>query len=219
MIIYADNLNVFPELLHGFGDRSAPFPDAVSGRVELGFDPQRLVWGRQVHGVAICKVEDTLPISPVEGIDASMTDRPGVIVAVKTADCVPVLLYDPVHHAVAAIHSGRVGTEKDIVGVVIAAMTEAYGTLPREVIAALGPALCATCYEVDEASYQRFVEATGVRGEYRHPDMKAAIRRQLSTAGVEKIGDIDRCTLEDDRWFSYRRHCNEGRQISFIGMR
>jgi polyphenol oxidase len=213
------NLDAHPELVHYFGDRSAPFGDVVGGRVDLGVDPAAIVWGRQVHDTGIFTADEVPPVRPVEGIDAVITDRPEIWVAVKTADCVPVLLYDPVKRAVAAIHSGRVCTEKNIVGAVIDRMIQRYGTNPADLVAGIGPAICPRCYEVDETSYQRFVEATGLVGEFRHPDMKAVIRRQLTERGVRSIDVIERCTLEDPKMCSYRRRKDDGRQISLIGMR
>jgi YfiH family protein len=216
---HAGNLSRYPEITHHFGDRHAPFGEVVGGRIDLGVNYTRFVWGKQVHGVDYVAVEDTLPGNPVMGVDAVITNRPGVWAAVKTADCVPVLLYDPFNSAVAAIHSGRVGTEKGIVPAIVRAMTEHYGSRPEQLIAAIGPAICPTCYEVDEESYLRFVHATGIPGSHRHPEMKAAIRAQLLEIGVTDVEDIGGCTLEDSNLCSYRRRHDDGRQISFIGMR
>jgi polyphenol oxidase len=218
-MIYTELFDACPELVYGFGDHSTPFGDVVSGKIELGLDASRIYWGRQVHGTGVYVLGDETPPRPVEGIDALITDRVGRYVAVKTADCVPVLLYDPVRKVVAAIHSGRECTRQNIVATVIRRMRQCYGTHPDDLLAAMGPAICPRCYEVDEATYARFVADTGVTGQFRHPDMKATITRQLTELGVTRIADTGGCTRESERYCSYRRNPQEGRQISFIGMR
>lgn len=187
----------------------------------LGFD--RLLTPRQVHGVEVLPVtaafldfDRSQQAVYLDGKDAVMTDCPGVAIAVSTADCVPVLLYDPVHKACAAVHAGWRGMAAHIVRGTIAAMTERYGTDPSALFAGVGPSIGPDCFEVGEEVVQAFVEA-GFDSEVvvllRYPsarphiDLWAAVVEELLSCGVSlsQIEVAGICTkTHSDQFFSAR---------------
>ena len=176
-----------------------------------------IVWMEQVHGDTVRRVEnaelDTLP-----ACDALATDRPGIALAVMVADCLPILMHDPVHHAVAAIHAGRNGTLKNIAVKTLQKMAEWYGTKPKDVAVRIGPGIGVCCYEVGEeiAAIVRKSHG-GIYVNGRSLDLKALNRDLLMQAGVdpEKIELSPVCTSCSRDHFSYRR---EGRTGRFAGV-
>lgn len=135
------------------------FADAV------GYDHTKLVFSDQVHKTDIYKVTEAdagkgiVRESDILKIDGLMTDVPGIPLMTFYADCVPVLFYDPVHRVVAANHSGWKGTVSGISRHMVARLAEEYGTKPDDLICAIGPSICKTCYEVSEDVAGRFMEA------------------------------------------------------------
>lgn len=181
----------------------------------LGLD--RLVFANQVHGNAVLKV-DAAPQgvwSAGEG-DALITDIPGLGLVTQTADCVPVLLYDPARPAIAAIHSGWRGTVRNVAGAAIAAMATAYGSKPAALKAAIGPAIGQAHYRVGPEVLEQFLSVFGSLHGLAGPrdaeggaklDNTEAVRRQLVAAGLQpsNIETIAACTFADARFFSCRR--------------
>lgn len=219
-------LAAVPGLLHGFEQRPLPgggeSRETTRGRVAAVLAPfGRLLLMKQVHGATVVS-------APWEGrpeADAALAEAPGVLLGVETADCLPILLVDPRRRAVAAVHAGWRGTAAGVVASALAAL-RSRGTDPCDVLAALGPAIGACCYEVGDelrpafgAEGQAFFRP-GPRGR-PHLDVRAANLRQLETAGVppEGIHHVDDCTVcRSDRYHSYRRDGpGVGRMISFIG--
>jgi hypothetical protein len=131
-----------------------------------------LITLKQFHSDVI-HVFDTAPSEPCKG-DASITNRPGLLLAVQTADCVPILLVDPKKRAVAAIHAGWRGTLARIVTKTIGLMQMHYATKPSDLLAAIGPSIGPCCYEVGtEVATQflsQFPDAPGYFDEFRTGD-------------------------------------------------
>src|SRR5256714_2378835 len=189
----------------------------------------------QVHGSdvrAVRDAEDTQ--SEREHCDALTTRAPGVLVSVKTADCVPVLLGDARTGACAAVHAGWRGTLAEIVKRALASMREEFGTEPRDVRAAIGPAALACCYEVGheviEAFRAKFPNAdslfTPTRDGHALADIQRANLEQLVESAVapERIHALPLCTIcRPELFFSYRRdrklYGRTGRLLSVIGLR
>jgi YfiH family protein len=204
------------------------FLSALGGRWTLA-----ACW--QVHGHAVRVVRGTEDAaSEREHCDALTTNLPGVLLAVKTADCVPVLLGDPRTGACAAVHAGWRGTLAEIVRHALAALVEEFGTEPGEVRAAIGPAALGCCYEVGaeviEAFRAKFEEAdslfTRTREGHALVDLHEANRRQLVRSGVapQRIHLLPLCTMcRPDLFFSYRQdrrlHGRTGRLLSVVGRR
>ena len=181
---------------------------------ELGLDPDRLVWMEQVHGRNAVVVDGPRD-HPVEVTDALVTAVPELALVALVADCVPVLLADPVAGVVGAVHAGRVGARVGVVPAALDAMREAGAAVDRiEVL--LGPSVCGECYEVPadmQADVERHLpgSACRTRSGTSGLDLRAGLWRQLADAGVAKIGIDPRCTAEDPTLFSHRRNGTTGR--------
>lgn len=181
---------------------------------DLGLGRDRLVWMEQVHG-RNAEVVDGPVAGAVEATDALVTAEPGLALVALGADCVPVLLADPRAGVVGAVHAGRVGARVGVLPAALDAMVAAGAAVERiEVL--LGPAVCGECYEVP-AAMQADVEAhlpgSASRTRTGSPglDVRAGLWRQLSEAGVARIGVDPRCTVEDRTLFSHRRDGTTGR--------
>ncbi len=219
-------LNRIPWLFHGFGTRRFSEADLFSIAAANGARPVLL---RQVHSACVLIIGQ-IPPAPPEA-DATATDRPGLALVIKTADCLPLFLVDPEHRAVAAVHAGWRGTARRIAVEATETMTRAFGTKPASLLAALGPCIGGSCYEVGEdvaASFRRdptfaalFSAILGRPGKYVF-DLRAANRAQLETAGVPtaNIHDSGTCTHCDPALLSFRRdRRSDLRLFNFIGIR
>ncbi|REE98664.1 peptidoglycan editing factor PgeF [Thermomonospora umbrina] len=181
---------------------------------ELGLDPDRVVFMRQVHSAEVRYVTAPFGDDPPP-LDAVFTDRPGLALAVLVADCAPVLVADPEAGLVGAAHSGRAGTALGVVPALVGAMAER-GADPSRMAAVIGPSACGPCYEV---SAELRDEVAGLIPETRATtrrgtpalDVRAGVEAQLKGAGVADIRHDARCTLESPELFSYRRAARTGR--------
>lgn len=199
---------------HGFGTRAAGF--WLDGGQHAALD--------QIHSDIVVKAEGARGRLG-EG-DALITDVAGLMVGVRTADCVPILMADERRRVVAAVHAGWRGTLARIAARAMEAMTREYGTRPADLVAAIGPAIGMCCYEVgpDVASAFSgiFPELDGCR-EHPHLDLEEANRRVLVDAGVpaERIRAARLCTrCRREDFHSYRRDGElAGRMLSAIGVR
>jgi polyphenol oxidase len=192
-------------LVHGFGTRRADIP----GRF------QRLATLKQIHS-AEC-VAGAGRFGVLGTGDALLENTPGAVVAVKTADCVPLLLVDPVHRAIAAVHAGWRGTVAGIAKSAVAALGEQFGSRAGELHAAIGPAIGKCCYEVGAEVAAQF----GVGGR-AHIDLAEEVRRQLEAVGVggRRIYVAGLCTrCLADEFHSFRRDGEAaGRLYSYAGI-
>jgi len=199
-------------------------PDAVAANrrrlaEELGLGDGGVVWMEQVHGRTVTVVDGPRD-EPAEATDALVTARQGLAVAALAADCVPVLLGDPVAGVVAAVHAGRVGARIGVVPAAVAAMVEA-GASVADIEVLLGPAICGRCYEVPP-QMQADVEAhlpgsaCRTRAGTTGLDLRAGLWEQLAALGVAKIGVDPRCTAEDLSLFSHRREGTTGRLAAIV---
>ena len=189
----------------------------------------------QVHGAQVRVVRSLGDaLADEERCDALTSRARGVLVGVKTADCVPVILGDARAGAFAAVHAGWRGTLASIVPAALARMAEEFGTRATDVRAGIGPSARGCCYEVGpevvEAFRKRFTDADSLleatRDGHARIDLHEANRRQLAAAGVppERIHLAPLCTMcRTDLFFSYRRekrlHGRTGRLLSVIGRR
>jgi polyphenol oxidase len=189
------------------------------------------VTATQVHGDRVLEVMDAeqpragdRPPPPRGEADALLADRPGVAVGVKTADCVPILIADPQTGRVAAVHSGWRGTALRVAARAVEALV-ARGSNPAQLVAAIGPAIQACCYEVSDELGTRFVREFGddvvSRAHARpHLDLPRAVRKALQQSGVpgDRIDVLPLCTsCDSERFFSHRRDRGvSGRHLSFV---
>jgi hypothetical protein len=191
-------------LIHGFGTRHADIPALFS----------QLATVKQVHSATCVAAEGR---SGVLGeADALIENRPGTVVAVKTADCIPVLLADTRNRAVAAVHAGWRGTAAHIVERAVEAMAARFGTAPADVRAAIGPGIGKCCYEVGPEVSAQF----GHEGRV-HLDLAAENRAQLEKLGIPpgQVYVSQLCTMCGPEFHSFRRDKEAaGRMYSFIGV-
>ena len=212
-------------------------PDVCAGTV--GRDealPCPIVQMHQVHDVKVAVVDrGDLTRDELDGYDAMITDLPGVAIGVRTADCIPVLLYDPVKKAAAAIHSGWRGTVSKIIGKTVIKMQSTYASQPSDILAFIGPGICVDCFQVGDEVALKFKEAgfdinslwsfrgpktgNGMEGGH-HIDLKEACRQTLVESGLknENIQITGLCTYDDnDLLYSARKEGIEcGRNITYI---
>ncbi|MGH3824485.1 MAG: peptidoglycan editing factor PgeF [Pseudonocardiaceae bacterium] len=212
-------VSVAPYASFNMGAHVGDRPEAVAANRErlaagIGLFPQRLVWMEQVHGRTVTVVDG--PRShPVPATDALVTVAPRLAVAALIADCVPVLLADPVRKVVAAVHAGRAGARAGVLPAALETM-QRLGACIKEVEVLLGPSACGQCYEVPDWM-QADVEARlpgsacRTRRGTAGLDLRAGLWRQLEKAGVAHIGVDPRCTIEDSTLYSYRRDGVTGR--------
>jgi polyphenol oxidase len=189
----------------------------------LGSDPDRVVYMNQVHGTDVAVARGPWPDGRVPSVDATVTDRPGVVLAVMVADCTPLLLADPVAGVVAAAHAGRLGLAAGVVPATIAAMRE-LGAQPARMVAYTGPAVCGACYEVPEAmraDVASKVPAAWATTRQGTPavDVPAGVWEQLAEAGVTEGRRSPVCAMESAEHFSYRREGVTGRFAGFVWLR
>ncbi|MEV7003243.1 peptidoglycan editing factor PgeF [Streptomyces sp. NPDC093982] len=186
----------------------------------LGLDPGRVVWMNQVHGTDVAVADGPWRDRPLPDVDAVVTAQRGLALAVLTADCVPVLLADPVAGIVAAAHAGRPGMIAGVVPAALRAMTD-LGAEPSRIVARTGPAVCGRCYEVPEA--MRAEVAAGEPTAYAETswgtpavDVAAGVHAQLARLGVRDREQSPVCTLESEDHFSYRRDRTTGRLAGYV---
>ncbi|MFE0191801.1 peptidoglycan editing factor PgeF [Streptomyces sp. NPDC059008] len=187
---------------------------------ELGLDPAAVVWMNQVHGRDVAVVDGPWREADVPCVDAVVTTRRGLALAVLTADCTPVLLADPVAGIAGAAHAGRPGLVAGVVPAVVGAMVE-LGAAPERILARTGPAICGRCYEVPAAMRSEVaavVPQAHATTSWGTPavDVTAGVRAQLAAAGVEVREDSHICTRESADHFSYRRDRTTGRLASYV---
>jgi len=219
-----ERLFLIPALAHGFGRNDFNEDDLRAFAREYNFQPVLL---DQIHSDVVHIIEDAPSVRP-RG-DALVSNVPGLLLVVKTADCLPLLLMDERLRVVAAVHAGWRGTRSRIVQKTVRAMKARFGTNPADIIAAPGPCIGPACYEVGEDVRSEFLSAefpddlfipAGRPGKYFF-NLNAANALQLRSAGVP-LGPplpLSVCTHCDSDFHSYRRdHDTSRRMFSFIGL-
>ncbi len=182
-------------------------------------------WNRQDDLVSLSQIHSDICLVAEGGEgrigrgDAILTNVPGLRIGVRTADCVPVLIADPVRRAVAAVHAGWRGTAQAIVEKAILAMRDRYGAEARDLWVAVGPSVGRCCYRVGAevaAQFARwFPERRDLDGPV-HLDLREANRRQAVAAGVppERISVSGACTAcSGEEFYSWRRQPEEPRRM------
>ena len=192
-VLYADNLARTPWLIHGFSTRLGGFSRAYGGNsLNLGFTKHDsrpavernraaflrkigaargnklwpLVTLRQVHSDLIHCITD-IPTAPLTG-DGLITREPGILLAVQTADCLPIILVDIKRRVVGVFHAGWRGTAKRIVEKGVGEMRRCFGTLPRDIRAAIGPGIHECCYQVGPEVREKFESQFGYAADLFH---------------------------------------------------
>ncbi|MFI6086641.1 peptidoglycan editing factor PgeF [Streptomyces sp. NPDC051218] len=187
----------------------------------LGITPERVVWMNQVHGPDVAVVDGPWAAeTEIPAVDAVVTARRGLALAVLTADCTPVLLADPVAKVAAAAHAGRPGMLAGVVPAAVEAMVK-LGADPARVVARTGPAVCGRCYEVPEAmraDAAAIEPAAYAETSWGTPavDVTAGVHAQLERLGVHDREQSPVCTRESGDHFSYRRDRTTGRLAGYV---
>ncbi len=197
----------------------------------LGSTLDRFLTVTQVHGTDLLVIDahntEFSHFLKLE-CDGIVTNQPGIMIAVCVADCVPILLHDPVKGVVAALHAGWQGTAGNIAGKGVEAMVGIFGCDRKDIRAAIGPSIAACCYQVDAPVRDAFLKAGAAwdlfaseQGDGKWMlDLAASNRRLLTDAGLalSQIESEEMCvSCNQGLFFSYRRDGGEtGRQVGFI---
>jgi polyphenol oxidase len=239
-------------LCHGFSTRDGGLPASAGSSFNLGYtswdsiervnenrrrflsalnlEDSHLSTLRQVHSNRVYIIEDYSDEGNQLQGDALATGRENIALAVQVADCLPILIADPVKRAVAAVHSGWRGALSHILRHTILEMERTFGSRPPDLLVAIGPGIRACCFEVGAEIADRFEkEYSGIRlvapsktdtGKY-YVDLARALEVQLELAGVraENRYDIGACTrCKPEIFFSYRAEGPaSGRMMAVIG--
>ena len=200
----------------------------------VGADPMRVVLSKQVHepnvrlvtgadaGKGLWRERD------YKSVDAMICNTPNLPLVVFSADCGIILLHDPVHAAVGAVHAGWRGAAQGLVSIALRRMGEVFGTHPADVRAAIGAGIGPCCFETDGDVPQAMRAALGAaepyieqRGAKWHVDLKGINAHWLRADGVEHIDVCAHCTAcRPDLYWSHRRMGNaRGAQIAMIALR
>lgn len=251
MIVTLSKLSEIPYISHGFTlkklDNGQDFNFNINQNIQpeenlkkltqfIGNPACPVITCRQVHSNKIIRVNliksNPQEIREMEG-DALITNQPNVIIAVLTADCLPILLLDKKQKSIGAIHAGRIGTMLSIVEEAIKQMKIHFGTRPENLIAGIGPGIKKCCYEVDKTTalffkknfpYSDRIIASHDRNSSKFTiDLFEANLQQLIGNGVPKknITSLGQCSsCKNDLFFSYRADKNNtGRMLGFIMLR
>jgi YfiH family protein len=248
-LLRADSLNSLP---HGFAGRRGGVSTGVHAGLNVGLGSQDdrdavlrnralvaeallpgagLVTVHQVHSPDVVTVTGPVDDQARPAADAMVTDRPGLILGILTADCVPVLFADAQAGVVGAAHAGWKGAIGGVTDRTLDAM-QALGADPARIACAIGPCIGRASYEVMPDFMDRFVAQddanerffTPGRPEHLQFDIAAYVAARLAQAGVTRITLMDEDTYsQPDRFYSYRRSCHRnesdyGRQISMIAL-
>lgn len=141
----------------------------------LNIEAEMFVIPKQTHNDVIGIIDETNYLKVCENTDSLITNVPSIILAIKTADCVPILLFDPIKKVIGAVHSGWRGTTQNIVGKTIVEMVNVYGSDPSNIIAAIGPCIGSKNYEVGSEVIQKIKRVTS--------DHKAIINFDMPSNG------------------------------------
>jgi YfiH family protein len=243
-------LSKYPEIVHAVftrlgGKSASPFHSLNVGRLvgdegrnvednhvlilrTLGLNPGQVVTAHQVHGAQVAMVQSADGGGVVPSTDALMTNSPGMALLLRFADCLPLLLYDPWHKAIALAHAGWRGCLAGVVAKTVARMGQDYHSDPSELTACLGPAIGPCCYQIgpdviglvkEVFPGENHLLLTQPDGSL-HLDLPAAVRRQLQQAGVQQIEDSSVCTCcHTDEFFSHRASGGRtGRFAAVLGL-
>ena len=201
----------------------------------LKVDPDHMCCARQVHGIRVQCIDDLpraesgAPCRVCGECDALITDQPGITLLIRVADCVPIVLYDPVLRVVAVVHAGWKGTLADIAGATVARMCTHYGCRVRDILAGIGPSIGPCCFEVGSGVAEQFRSASfgrscvrtgqaGARIDLPQANRTALLRSGLLQHNVETSGYCTACRL--DIFFSHRGEKGKtGRFGLFAGLR
>ena len=213
-----------------YGDTQSSFESRKSFLSGIGIDYHDLICAKQVHGKAVTYVTETNKgsgaldyDSSVSDTDGFLTDKKNVPIAILTADCLSVFIYDPGRPAIGILHAGWRSTEKNICAQGVSLMQERFGSRPEELIVGFGPSIRACCCKMENDFKSNFPFGLINRDGSLYLDIALINSRQLVACGVKKenIFDPELCTSSENKgFFSFRKEAQvAGRMISVIMLR
>ena len=213
-----------------YGDTRDSLENRKAFLDKLGIDYRFLVCAKQVHGKNIEYITEEKKGSgaldygsSISDTDGFISDKKNIPIAILTADCLSIFIYDPVRPAVAILHAGWRGTEKNIAAEGVRVMRERFGSSPDELLVGFGPSIRSCCFEVDKDFKSNFPFGLVNRGGRIFMDIALINREQLKAGGVkeENIFDPGLCTFSENKdFFSFRKEAESaGRMISVIMLR
>ncbi|HPE75611.1 MAG TPA: peptidoglycan editing factor PgeF [Draconibacterium sp.] len=194
---------------------------------KLMIKPDQLVFPRQTHTNCVVEVSE-IPENEIKETDALVTNKSGICLCVQTADCVPILLFDPVENVIAAVHAGWRGTVKKIAENTVQGMKQNYGSLPENIIAAIGPSISPEIYEVGNEVVEEVLRSIPNAEISLHKNSsdkfhlnlweanrQVLLQNGLQTKNIEILGE---CSFsESEKYYSARKEGVEtGRMVSGI---
>ncbi len=194
---------------------------------KLMIKPDQLVFPRQTHSNCVAEISG-IPDDEIRETDALVTNKRGICLCIQTADCVPILLFDPENNAIAAVHAGWRGTVKRISEKAILEMAQKYGSKPENIIAAIGPSISPDIYEVGDEVVQEVKKSVPnshlllhrKNSGKHHFNLWEANRQILMATGLHpaKIEILGECSFsETEKYYSARKEGLEtGRMVSGI---
>ncbi len=205
---------------HGFGMAGFLLGDYLQ---ELWIKDAKFFNTDQLHSDSVVLLSTDHESRTTLQADAFITNEPGIVCSVRTADCVPILMFDPVKKAVGAVHAGWRGTAKRVAVKVVERFIHEFGSRREDICVAIGPAIVGKCYEVDSEVAESFISIAGDhmkkgtrRGKW-NLDLQQINKAILEKEGITKLEVIPICSHCDKRFASYRRDRSEdGRQVNFI---
>lgn len=208
-MIHSALLSELSWLAHGFGTRRDPKP------------PRETVFLKQIHSGIVHEVGPQTAAGCWGEGDGLITNAPGKLLEIRTADCYPVLLADRANHAAGALHAGWRGAAANIIAEALARMDQLYGTKPEEVYLSIGPGIGVCCYQVGEEVARQFNADCCVRTNGTiHLNLAEANRKQALQAGIppSHIETMNLCTFcQAQEFYSYRREKEQaGRMLSWV---
>lgn len=194
---------------------------------KLMIKPDQLVFPRQTHTNCVAEISD-IPENEIKETDALVTNKTGICLCVQTADCVPILLFDPINNVIAAVHAGWRGTVKKIVEIAVQKMVQKYKSSSENIVAAIGPSISADIYEVGNEVVEEVKKSIpnaelllhkNSSGKY-HVNLWEANRQILLKNGLSEkhIEILGECSFsQGSKYFSARKEgIDTGRMVSGI---
>ncbi|MGH7204228.1 MAG: peptidoglycan editing factor PgeF [Candidatus Levyibacteriota bacterium] len=188
--------------------------------------PSMPICMNQVHGTSVALIENNRELV-IPKTDGMVTNKKGLPLTIVTADCLPIMFYDPKNEVIGVAHAGRRGLLSDIINEVMTVLKDTFNTDPNNIIVGVGPSVEKNCYEVSKEIVEEFTRAfpnfTNIydqKAQKYFLDLRAIAMQSLEKEGILKqhieISDI--CTKCDEQFYSYRRGDTDGRFASVISL-
>jgi hypothetical protein len=209
-----------------YGDTKNSLKNREKFLGSIGIDYRSLICAKQVHGKNVEYVTGKNKgmgaldyDNSIKDADGFITDQPGVPIAVLTADCLSIFIYDPKRPAIGILHAGWRSTEQSISQEGVRAMQDKFGSQAKDLFVGFGPSIRSCCFEVENDFKSNFAFGLLKKDSKVFMDIALINQRQLVDSGVreENIFDPAFCTFSDDNFFSFRKEAQAaGRLISVI---